>query len=101
MSATNGKSQSLRPMSKPAKQNACDKKPLTLRCLHPLFANLVYVLMLSGLGGAMTGCATTSPPSTPAALPAPPRLTEPLPSQSYSEKALQLIESLRQRVTGM
>ena len=48
------------------------------------------------------GCATPStPPNSAARVPAPPRLSEPLPSESYSQKAQRLIESWRASVTGM
>jgi hypothetical protein len=55
---------------------------------------LVLVTLLSG-------CATQSPPSVPPTIPQPPQISEPMPTESYSSKAFQLIESWRKRVIGM
>jgi hypothetical protein len=57
--------------------------------------------MLLALVIALAGCATNSPPSVPAVNPALPRLSEPLPSESYSSSVQKLIESWRNALTGM
>lgn len=62
---------------------------------------LASVLPLIVLAMLSASCATPSPPETLPKNPALPRLSEPLPTESYSDKALRLIESWRQRVTGM
>lgn len=68
--------------------------------LHPS-ERLAYALPLMVLATQLASCATHSPPSNAATNPQPPRLSEPLPSESYSLKAQRLIESWLQRVTGM
>lgn len=62
---------------------------------------LAYVLPLMVLATQLVSCAAHLPPSNAATNPQPPRLSEPLPSESYSLKAQKLIESWLQRVTGM
>jgi hypothetical protein len=62
---------------------------------------LGYALPLIVLATQLASCATPSPPATLPRNPQPPRLSEPLPTENYSDKALRLIESWRQRVTGM
>lgn len=62
---------------------------------------LASALPLIVLAAQLTACATPSPPATLPRNPQPPRLSEPLPTENYSDKALQLIESWRRRVTGM
>jgi hypothetical protein len=71
--------------------------------LHDLPApvRLASALMLIVLLALCAGCATNSPPSVPAANPAPPRLSEPLPLENYSDSARKLIESWRNALTGM
>ena len=50
----------------------------------------------------LTGCATPSTSSAPAspALPLPPSLSEPIPQQSFSERARLNIRTWQQRLTG-
>jgi hypothetical protein len=68
----------------------------------PLFVMLGFVLMLFGLATLLSACGTLStPPTEPARNPQPPQLSEPLPSESYLQKAQKLIESWRNAVTGM
>jgi hypothetical protein len=62
---------------------------------------LVFVLLLLVLVTLCSGCATQSPPSNLPGNPQPPRLSEPIPTDSYSDKAQTLIESWRQHATGM
>ncbi len=62
---------------------------------------LAYALPLMVLATQLASCATHSPPSNAATNPQPPRLSEPLPSESYSLKAQRLIETWRSAVTGM
>lgn len=62
---------------------------------------IACALMLLVLVTLLVGCATPSPPSVSSANPQPPRLSEPIPTESYSEKAQQLINSWRNAVTGM
>ena len=101
MSVWNGLRQLLRRTRMPAdssrRASAAQKRPVGL--LPP--ARIAFVLLLMVLAGLQAGCATTSPPSVPAANPAPPRLSEPLPSESYSDSARKLIESWRNALTGM
>lgn len=66
--------------------------------VHRLTAALLTLLALS-----LTACATHSPtPETAAAitLPAPPPLTEPVPSQSYSDTVRALLKTWREKLTG-
>lgn len=66
--------------------------------VHRITAALPMLLALS-----LTACATHSPtPATAAAptLPAPPPLTEPAPSQSYSEAVRALLKTWREKLTG-
>lgn len=62
---------------------------------------LAYVLPLIVLGVSLAACATNSPPSVPAVNPVPPRLSEPLPSESYLDSARRLMENWRNALTGM
>ncbi len=64
-------------------------------------AQVVPALMLITLVLSSTGCATTSAPvpCPPVAMPAPPPISEPLPSQSYSASAQELIQAWRARLT--
>lgn len=57
-------------------------------------------LMLITLVLSLTGCATTSAPAPcpPVAMPAPPPISEPLPSKSYSLSAQELIKAWRARL---
>lgn len=70
-------------------------------CECPPPVRLASVLMLLVLVTLLAGCATPSAPDQWPKNPQPPQLTEPLPTQSYLSKALQLIESWRSRATGM
>lgn len=66
-----------------------------------LIAVLGYAAMLTMLALSLSGCATPSLPlPVKPEIPPPPALTEPLPSQTYSEQWRQKAESWRQRVTG-
>lgn len=62
---------------------------------------IACVLMLLVLTGALVACATPSPPVTPSSNPAPPRLSEPLPEESYSSKVQKLLQKLREAATAM
>jgi hypothetical protein len=101
MSALNGPSPSLPQTSKPAKQNGSDRKPWMPPAQRLSFGRLACVLMLIGLGVLLGGCATNSPPSQVAAIPAPPRLSQPLPQESYSESARKKLDAWLGRLTGM
>jgi hypothetical protein len=65
------------------------------------YASAIFVLLLFALVMLLTACATPSLPATLPANPQPPRLSEPLPTVPYSQRALELINSWRQRATGM
>lgn len=59
------------------------------------------VLMLPVCVVLLSACTTPPPePCETLPLPKPPALSEPLPSQSYSTQWRQLVESLRQKLTG-
>lgn len=62
--------------------------------------NCAAMLLLPAL--LLTGCATTSMPSAPASpqLPPPPALSQPIPQQSYSERASADIETWQRRLIG-
>jgi hypothetical protein len=67
----------------------------------PVPAKLALGLILLVLLGALSGCATPSPPVTSPKNPSPPRISEPLPEESYSLKAQRLIDSWLKPATGM
>lgn len=67
----------------------------------PPHVRLTCVLLLIVPLVLLAGCATNSPPSVSAANPVPPKLTEPLPLENYSDSARKLIESWRDALTGM
>ena len=58
-------------------------------------------LMLGVLLLSCSACATQSPVVTVAPNPAPPQLTQPLPTQSYLSEAQKLLQTLRKDATGM
>ena len=60
------------------------------------------LLLLALPAVLLMGCATPSIPSAPAspALPPPPSLREPIPQQSYSERASANIEAWQSRLIG-
>jgi hypothetical protein len=70
-----------------------------LRLLQPP-VKLAFVLIALVLVTLLSGCATQSPPSVAPTNPQPPQISEPLPQNSYSSKALRLIESWRERLMG-
>jgi hypothetical protein len=96
-----GISPSLPQMSKPAKPNGSGRKPWMPPAQRLSFVNLACVLMLIGLGVLLGGCAHNSPPSQAAVNPAPPRLSQPLPQESYSESARKKLDAWLGRLTGM
>lgn len=63
---------------------------------NPTCAAMWLLLALS-----LTGCATPSTPSAPSSptLPPPPSLSQPIPQQSYSERARTNIEAWQRRLT--
>jgi hypothetical protein len=61
---------------------------------------LLCVLMLLVLVAHLAACATNSPPSQAAVNPAPPRLSQPLPQESYSESARKKLDAWLGRLTG-
>ena len=67
-----------------------------------LDVKLICAAALIVLVGLLTGCATNSQPSAVncPTLPQMPLVSEPIPSQSYSETALQNIEAWRNRLIG-
>lgn len=67
----------------------------------PYPVRLGFLLTLLVLVTALAGCATPSPPDAWPKNPQPPQLSEPIPTESYSSKALRLIESWLQRATDM
>jgi hypothetical protein len=67
----------------------------------PLPVRLACWLILLVLVTLLAGCATQSPPDAWPKNPQPPQLSEPIPTDSYSSKARQRIESWLQRVIGM
>ena len=64
---------------------------------NPTCAAMWLLLALS-----LTGCATPSTPSAPSSLtlPPPPSLSQPIPQQSYSERASTNIEAWWNRLIG-
>jgi hypothetical protein len=59
------------------------------------------LLTIVVLAASLIGCAAPSaPPSQPANNPAPPQISEPIPSESYSSKVESFLRSLRERLTG-
>jgi hypothetical protein len=67
----------------------------------PYPVRLGFLLTLLVLVTLLAGCATQSPPDQPPKNPQPPQLSEPMPTESYSSKALRLIENWLQRATDM
>jgi hypothetical protein len=68
----------------------------------PWIVRVACLLTLLVLTVSLVGCATPSgPPTNSAKNPQAPQLSEPLPSESYLQQALKLIESWRNAVTGM
>lgn len=68
-------------------------------------ARFALVLLLMLLALSLTGCACNSPPSAPVTveapkLPARPPMTEPQPSQPYSESVRALLKTWRERLTA-
>jgi hypothetical protein len=100
MSEPNGSYLWLPPTKKPA---AWSKRVsaawTTLRALPPP-VRLGFVLTLIVLAGLLAGCAHNSPASQAAAIPAPPRLSQPLPSETYSGSAAKKLDDWRQRLTA-
>ena len=66
----------------------------------PRLVRLACVLTLPVLLILLVGCAHTSPPSQAAAIPEPPRLSLPLPSETYSGSAAKKLDAWRQRLTA-
>jgi len=79
----------------------CASRAWTRLAEQPPPARLACALMLLVLVTLCAGCATSSPPETWPSNPQAPRLSEPLPSESYSSQAQRLIESWLRAVTGM
>jgi hypothetical protein len=100
MSDPNGLYLWLRPTSRLGRLSAFGSVQLTRLQALPPPVRLACVLMLVVLLVSVTGCAMTSPPSRPAEIPAPPRLSQPLPEMTYSEHVRRLLESWRERLTG-
>jgi hypothetical protein len=90
-----------RPIPKRAVWSERARAVRTMLAGWPPPARQACVLILLVLLALCAGCATSSPPSVPAANPAPPRLSEPLPSATYSDSARKLIEIWRNALTGM
>ena len=67
----------------------------------PLPVRLGFWLTLLVLVTALLGCATPSAPDVLPRNPQPPQLSEPIPSESYLQQVLRLIESWQRAVTGM
>jgi hypothetical protein len=78
------------------------KARLTKLAELPQVVKLASVLTLIVLAALLAGCATpSSPPSEGARNPLPPQIREPLPTESYLQRAQKLIESWQNAVTGM
>jgi hypothetical protein len=101
LSASNGLPPWLLPMKRPAGWSERARAALTRLLNLPPPVRLACVLMLLVLVTLCAGCATSSPASAPAVNPAPPKLSEPLPSASYSDSARKLIETWRNALTDM
>lgn len=101
MYARNGMRRLRQLTKKPAGWSVLGNLLRMLPVVLPLPVRLAFVLMLLGLVLLLAGCATNSPPSVGAANPAPPKLSEPLPLESYSNSARKLMESWRNALIGM
>lgn len=101
MSGWNGGRPPLPQTKTPAAWSGRARAAWTMLRELPPPVRMAFGLLLMVLAGLLAGCATNSPPSLPAANPAQPRLSEPLPSESYSDSARRLIESWRSALTGM
>lgn len=102
MSAMSTKPQSLLQTRKPGALSGLASAGQTRLASLPRPVRLGSGLLPIALLVLLAGCATPSAPPTEAAKnPQPPRLSEPLPSESYLHKAQTLIESWRKHVTGM
>lgn len=97
----NGTNQRPSPMPKPAVWSKRARAVRMTLLLLPPPVRMSFVLMLGVLVTLCSGCATSSPPDQPARNPAPPKLSEPIPSESYLSKALRLIESWQSKPTDM
>lgn len=98
----NGKRPSVLRTKRPAVWSALDRTLRILPLALPQSVRLGFVLTLAALALLLTACATPSgTPTEHAKNPPPPQLSEPLPSESYLNKAQRLIESWRNRVIGM
>jgi hypothetical protein len=62
---------------------------------------LAFALTLLVLVTLCAGCATPFQVGKPSVNPAPPRLSEPMPTEGYSSKVQKLLNNWLQRVTGM
>jgi hypothetical protein len=101
MYETNGRPLRLRRTSNLSRlRNAASVMLIKLRELPPP-ARIGLGLTLLMLVLALMGCAAPSAPAEWPKNPPPPVLSEPMPTESYSSKAFQLIESWRKRVIGM
>lgn len=67
----------------------------------PYPVRLGFLLTLLVLVTALAGCATPPPPDALPKNPQSPQLSEPIPTESYSSKALRLLEKFRSAVTDM
>jgi hypothetical protein len=102
MSDSNGKPAPPLRTKRPAVLSALDKVLLMLLRVAGLSVKPALLLTAIVLVLLLSACATpSSTPTEPARNPQPPQLSEPLPSESYLNKAQKLIESWQNAVTGM
>ena len=101
MSELNGLPPRPWPTKKRVAWSARVNRALTTLGALPLPAKYAFWLTLLVLLLLAAGCATPSHNVTPSANPAPPRLSEPIPTEGYSSKVQKLFEDWLKRVTDM
>lgn len=100
MSAWNGRPQPLRRTSNLSRLRNVASVMWTKLQELPEPVLLAFGLIVLALAMLLSGCAAPSTPATWPSNPSPPQISEPLPQNSYSSKAQQLIESWLERLTG-